>query len=343
MKILVVDDDETSRLLVRRRVERLGHECQSCIDGEKAWELCQQENFDVVISDWTMPNLDGLQLCQLIRSQSHEHYTYFIILSAHGQQSDIIEGMRAGADDYLVKPVGKEAIEARLISAERVTTLHRSLAAQKQELARLNQVFYESARTDALTQVGNRLRLLEDLEETVARVARYNHRYSLVLFDVDYFKFYNDTYGHLKGDDVLRRVAQVLRSVKRSGDGAYRYGGEEFLLILPEQSVEQAQVAVERVRQGVESLGVAHIKSPWGHVTLSAGIALLGEGGYSTTEACLKAADAALYESKQNGRNAWRVAAPPAASENDKIDTKIEQKPTEKVGNPDEHAANLVQ
>jgi len=173
----------------------------------------------------------------------------------------------------------------------------------------LNHELFEQGRRDPLTQLGNRLRLMEDLVLIVGQAERYEKRYCAVMCDVDGFKSYNDFYGHLAGDEVLRSVAQTLIASCRDGDAAYRYGGEEFLLILPEQSEAKAAIAAERFRKSIETLALPHqTKSPPGVVTISAGVATLEPCDYKAAHLWLKRADEALYRAKQDGRNCVRVA-----------------------------------
>jgi diguanylate cyclase (GGDEF)-like protein len=183
-----------------------------------------------------------------------------------------------------------------------VTELHRRLAVQNEELEALNRMLFEQSRQDPLTSLGNRLRLREDLQVLQSRAERYGHSYAAVLCDVDFFKAYNDRYGHLAGDDVLWRVAATLSSGLRTGDTAYRFGGEEFLLVLPEQDAEAAAAITERLRQAVEDLGIPHADGlPLGVVTVSAGVAVSAEAGDG--DGLLRAADRALYAAKETGRN----------------------------------------
>ena len=306
MKILVAEDDAVSRTILRRAVEKLGHECLVAEDGRKAWELyCAAPNVDVVISDWMMPEVDGLELCRKIRDEERgdgRGYTYFVFLTALGDREHLLQGLAAGADDYLSKPLDRDELGMRLTSARRVTELHRRLAFQNGELEKLNWMLFEQSREDPLTSLGNRLRLQEDVGGLQGRAERYGHSYAVVLCDVDNFKAYNDRYGHLAGDDVLRRVAETISASLRDGDTAYRYGGEEFLIVLPEQDVEAAAAIADRLRRAVQDLGMPHeANDPPGVVTMSAGVAAL----YRTADSddLLKRADAALYASKEAGRN----------------------------------------
>jgi two-component system, cell cycle response regulator len=309
LKILIAEDDAVSRMILRRSVERFGHECLVAGDGEEAWELYRENSeVDVIISDWMMPGMDGLELCRTVRGEVRDGYTYFIFLTALGDKEHLLIGLEAGADDYLSKPLDRDELQVRLISAYRVTQLHRRLAIQNEELERLNGRLFEQSRNDPLTHLGNRLRLNEDLDVLQARAQRYGHSYSVALCDVDSFKAYNDHYGHLAGDEVLKRVAEAIAHQRRSGDTAYRYGGEEFLVILPEQTLEEATGAADRLRKAVEELRIPHeANEPPGIVTLSVGVAAISTGQHTDADELLKQADAALYRAKNAGRN--RVAS----------------------------------
>jgi diguanylate cyclase (GGDEF)-like protein len=182
-------------------------------------------------------------------------------------------------------------------------TLYRELETRKAELEALSSQYYEQARQDPLTRLGNRLRLREDLEILDARAERYDHRYSVILCDVDHFKLYNDRYGHQAGDEVLRAVARALQGNARTGDTAYRYGGEEFLVVLPQQDLDAAVAAANRLRRVIEDLALPHEANPAGVVTVSMGVAAADLGERQRAESLLGEADTALYEAKQSGRN----------------------------------------
>jgi diguanylate cyclase (GGDEF)-like protein len=309
LRILIAEDDAVSRTILHRAVEKFGHECLAAEDGERAWEIYRETSgVDAIISDWMMPGMDGLELCSKVRGEERNGYTYFIFLTALGDRNHLHMGLEAGADDYLSKPLDRDELQVRLISARRVTELHRRLAFQNGELEVLNRKLFEQSREDPLTRLGNRLRLREEFEALRGRVERYGHNYSAVLCDVDYFKLYNDHYGHLAGDEVLQKVAEIIADHCRSGDTAYRYGGEEFLIILPEQSQESATAIADRLRRAVEDMRIPHeANDPPGIVTISAGIATLSAGANKSADVLLGEADAALYHAKQSGRN--RVAS----------------------------------
>src|SRR5260370_29252466 len=262
MRILIAEDHDATRLVCGGGGRLVGHDCVAASDGEEAWQLFQKVDVDAVISDRMMPGTDGIELCRRIRANGRATYTYFIFLTGFDEKSEVIHGMEAGADDYLIKPLDADELKNRLLVAARVTSIHRELARQSVELERLNHQLFEQSRADPLTKLGNRLRLREDLELIRARVQRYGHTYCAVMCDVDGFKAYNDSNGHLAGDDVLCAVARALISTSREGDQAYRYGGEEFLVLLPEQSLDTGLPAGELYRQSPETMALPHLHRP---------------------------------------------------------------------------------
>jgi diguanylate cyclase (GGDEF)-like protein len=314
MKILIADDSATPRQMLRRELEKLGHECVVAEDGNEAWTLFQSVGADVVISDWMMPGMDGDEFCRRVRSHPSAPYVYFILLTSLEGRKHVLEGMRAGADDYLTKPFDNDELATRLIAAERVAGLHRRLATQQAELERLNAGLFEDSRCDPLTGLGNRRRQDEDLETMVSRAQRYGHALCVALFDIDNFKRYNDTSGHLEGDAILRSVAATLARQSRGGDSLYRYGGEELLVVFPEQTLESAAIGAERMRKAVEELAIPHPgRPPDGVVTVSAGVARFEPELKDDVERLLARADAALYEAKESGRNRVVVRGPTGA------------------------------
>lgn len=316
MKILIVDDSPTPRLLLRRQLEALGHDCMVANDGVKGLELVREVEPDVVISDWMMTEMDGDELCRRVRSDITLGYCYFILLTSLDDRASIVKGLEAGADDHLGKSFDRTELETRLIAAERVTALHRRLAAQHTELERLNAVLREDSRRDHLTGLGNRLRQDEDLAMLASRALRYGQGFCIALFDVDRFKAYNDTAGHPAGDEVLRLVANALVHQCRGGDSVYRYGGEELLVVLPEQDAEGGLSAAERMRAEVESLEIPHpgIGPSPGVVTVSGGVACFAPELDGDVAGLIKRADEALYRAKNGGRNRIEPAAAPAAA-----------------------------
>lgn len=307
MRVLVADDETTTRLVVKAVVQKLGHECLVAPDGDRAWALLQESPIDVLISDWMMPGLDGPELCRRIRTRYNDTYTYIVLATVLSERDDILAGMEAGADDYLIKPLDPFDVQTRLIAAERVTALHRQLTEARAEQQRLNRELAEQARTDPLTQLGNRLRLREDVLGLRGRAQRQDRPFSVAMCDLDCFKVYNDTYGHPAGDVALQQVAAVLAADLRAGDAAYRYGGEEFVVLF-DDDLSAAVKATERLRVAVEALAIPHRGNvPPGFLTISAGVACYTPGTDVDTDAVIEQADRALYAAKQHGRN--RVAA----------------------------------
>jgi diguanylate cyclase (GGDEF)-like protein len=302
LKVLIVDDDDVSRTALARVVASFGHECRCAQDGLEALQMHQAERADVILSDWDMPIMDGLELCRRTRVEPDEQgYTHFIFVTAFDGKERFLRGMEVGADDYQTKPVDLDELQARLVSAGRVVALHRKLAEMNRGLRRDSRASFVLARVDALTGVANRLRLEEDLPQLLAQAKRYGHRYSAVICDVDWFKVYNDHFGHIAGDEALRRVAQSMAGELRCTDQIYRYGGEEFLLVLPQQSLLDAMTVAERVCRAVERQALPTVVGR-GVMTVSAGVAELRRSD-ETARDWLARADAALYRAKAEGRN----------------------------------------
>ena len=302
MRIIIAEDDNVTRLILEAELHQLGHKVLTARDGEGAWALYAASGADVIISDAMMPGVDGFELCRRVRSAQANSYPYFIFLTNLADLSFVRRGMKVGADDYLTKPLDPASLSARLGVASRISDLHRRLARQQAELEALNEALFAQARTDPLTTLANRLCLNEDLPGLRQEVEG-GETYCAIMCDVDHFKLYNDNYGHPAGDTVLRRVAASLKESLRSGDRAYRYGGEEFLVIAQVRSNAEAATIAECFRLAVERLAEPHAKSPFGIVTLSVGTAVATpRAGFDPT-AWLGAADAALYRSKELGRN----------------------------------------
>ena len=240
----------------------------------EAWHAFEQAPTDVLITDWMMPGLAGPELCRRVRQRSDDGYTYVILATSLERHEHVLEGMEAGADDYLTKPIEPFDLQTRLIAAQRVTELHKQVAQFHSELARLNIELGEQARTDPLTRLGNRMRLHEDLSSHQPRAVRTDSWYCLAICDLDSFKHYNDTFGHLAGDGALRRVADVLANASRDTDSVYRYGGEEFVVLLRDTAPDRRLIAMERLRQAVEGLAIPHEHSArFRVVTISSGVA----------------------------------------------------------------------
>ncbi|MBV9120297.1 MAG: diguanylate cyclase [Chloroflexi bacterium] len=311
MRILIADDSPSLCSTLERLAATGGHDCHVATNGSEARAMLEGESgFDLVISEWELPILDGLDLCRFVRDADQgPHYTTFMLLATAEKRGDLLGALRSGVDDYLLKPFHADDFRARLFAAERLRDIRRTLGDQSIELSALNAEIAADSRTDRLTHLPNSRRLQEDLMAMNARVARYGHRYSLGLLDVDLLAQFNDHRGRDAGDQLLKTVASTIAAQCRSGDVAYRYGGEEFVVLMPEQPAEKAAIGVERIRRAVHSLGLPHQHSPHKVVTLSAGVAGAIPGGSGPVEAPIGEADEALYWAKENGRNRTQIYA----------------------------------
>jgi diguanylate cyclase (GGDEF)-like protein len=290
MKLLIAEDQAPSAFYLRHTLEKMGHEITVAPDGEQAWRVLQSENPPLLISDWMMPLLDGPALCRRIRSNSADRYTYIILLTSRDRKEDRLEGLRAGADDFLTKPPDSDELAVRLEIAERILKVHAQLARQNERLVEL-------AAVDELTGTKNRRRFREDLDLLYAQAQRLGAPLSLIMLDLDHFKEYNDTFGHPAGDEVLQRLGSTLRSSLRSHDVVARYGGEEFVVLLPATDEREAMDVAERLRRSIASGAW-----PRRQVTASLGVGTIGPRT-SSASALVEHADRAMYQSKQAGRN----------------------------------------
>jgi two-component system chemotaxis response regulator CheY len=312
MRILIADDDVTSRLELLAIASKLGHQCHAATDGSSAWEVLAREQVDVLLTDWMMPGIEGPELCRRARDElGDDRYIYIVVITVLGHQEKVLDGMGAGADDYLVKPIDPFAVRTRLVAAERVTALHGRLVESQAQLKRANRELLSLSLTDTLTGLGNRRRMEEDLTRTHARAIRVGRSYGMMLLDIDHFKLYNDHYGHLAGDEALRQLAVCLAEAVREDESIYRYGGEEFLVLMPDCSVGDAALAGERIRRAVSEMAVPHDSCPMQPpvVTLSGGISCWSPGSTLTVPDLLHRADDALFEAKSAGRNRVQMAA----------------------------------
>jgi diguanylate cyclase (GGDEF)-like protein len=298
------------RRVLQRSVERGGHTCLAAGDGIEALEVFDSFRPDVIISDWEMPRMDGPELCRRVRERASEVYPYFIFLTSLDQREHILTAMGAGADDYLEKPFDPHALDAALVAASRVTDLHSRLRAQRVDLERLNERLHGDARRDPLTGLGNRLLMREDLAARLEAPGEAGA--SIAMCDIDFFKRLNDRDGHLAGDDVLTAVAATIHGAVRGGDSVYRFGGEEFLVLLPNADLHAAIGAVERIQEALARKAIAHPDSDVSPlVTISSGVAYTVPGGTEPIQEWVHRADEALYAAKAAGRNRiGRSAAP---------------------------------
>jgi diguanylate cyclase (GGDEF)-like protein len=307
MKVLVVEDGRTTRMMLRSAVERFGHECLTAADGVEAWELFRSQGADVIISDWLMPGMEGPELCRLVRANPGP-YTYFVLLTAFGDRTHALEGMQAGADDYLAKTLDVDDLHLRLIAAERVSGLHKRLAEQDARLRALAEV-------DQLTQLANRHRSTELLTHLLALARRQRMPLSLVVADVDHFKQVNDRYGHATGDEVLKRLASILRHSFRDEDVVARWGGEEFIIGMYAMTSGDGVTRLHRVLDDVRREVFVGPDGEQFEVTFSAGVAEFPTHGNDLLS-LYRSADDALYVAKDAGRaRVFAAQTPPALAD----------------------------
>lgn len=315
--ILVADDDRATLLLLARYLESAGYRVLTASNGAEAMRVLLAEGPQIVLADWVMPEMDGIELCRAIREHEGAGFVYTIILTALNDEDRLVTAFDAGADDFLVKPLNRKELLARVRAGDRIVRLERDLAARTREmhlqnaqLAIVNDKLNTMAITDELTGLFNRRAAMDRLREVWAGAVRHGQPLACISLDIDHFKSINDTHGHDFGDLVLRDVARVLRDATRLGESCCRVGGEEFLIICPTTTAEMGGRAGERLRLAVEKHQIRKLDKTL-NVTVSLGVA----ERTPTMEAIddmLKQADDALYIAKRSGRNRVHVAGTPA-------------------------------
>jgi two-component system, cell cycle response regulator len=302
-RILVAEDDLVSRRLLERFLVKWGFEVVLASNGNDAWQVLQKEDSPrIAVLDWMMPELEGIQVCQMVRKLTGRPYVYILLLSARSQKQDVLEGLKAGADDYLTKPFDTEELQARLYVGKRIIELQDNLIAARETLR-------FQATHDALTHLANRGEIFEVLRREMARQKREKNPLGIALADVDHFKSINDTYGHAAGDAVLQEAARRMTASVRPYDTVGRYGGEEFLIIVPSSDELGTAALAERIRAAISSQPM-EAATTLADVTMSLGVASSAGQHPADAEALLRAADAALYRAKERGRNRVELATP---------------------------------
>lgn len=308
LRVLVVEDDRSMRVLLEAMLKSAGHEVTVARNGAEAMRLFDQVRPQLVITDWRMPEMGGIELCSKLRESAERRNVYVTILTSQESVDRLVEAFEAGADDYLVKPLTQKIFFARLRAAQRVVQLQEELAFDREQLVRFSRELAESnerlqrlALTDALTELPNRRFARERLEQEWALFQRGERALSCMMVDIDHFKSINDEFGHQTGDDALKFVADTLRQSARTQDVVCRYGGEEFVVICPDTDIEAARQCAERLRLNVAA---QPLKSQAGniHLTVSIGVAEKKEG-IDSIEDLLIRADERLYAAKEAGRN----------------------------------------
>lgn len=298
-QILIAEDDSVARTMLELYLEQEGYNFVSVPNGEEALKQYNSNYFPIVITDWLMPKMDGIELCRSIRNQTNDRYTFIIMLTSKNSPESLLEGLESGADDYIIKPINPIELRLRLKGCRRILDLESSL---KQSLTEIRDISLH----DPLTGAFNRAYLDKQLEHEINRAYRYNHKLSLIMCDLDHFKLVNDTYGHQTGDIVLKRcVENITHSIRHQIDWVARYGGEEFIIALPETDAEGCVTVAERMRERIsfspngEELSILNISASFGTVTLTP-----DENAVRVSVADLiQRADICLYQAKQSGRN----------------------------------------
>ena len=289
--ILIVDDEHIVRDVIHEYIQNAGYASQTVSSAEEALDLLKMNDFQVVITDIMLPAMGGLELTEIIKKKNGVDV---IVITGYSNEYTYEEAINVGASDFVIKPVRLEELLLRLkrVLKERQLT---------EERTRMMQKLQKLAITDGLTKLYNSRSFYTQLELEVDRFNRYKHPLSLLLLDIDHFKDYNDTYGHLEGDKVLVRFSQIIKSCLRTNDSAYRYGGEEFTVILPETGGEEAKTVAQRIRKTLEAEKFEPLPGSLVKITISIGVTQ-----YHPKEelsAFIQRADKAMYLSKENGRN----------------------------------------
>jgi two-component system cell cycle response regulator len=297
MKVLIADGDSAVRESLSGLLAEWGYEAVATEHGAEATALLQSDQCPrLAILDWTPAGIDGVEICRQVRGSSRSHYIYILLLTARTESQDIVMGMEAGADDYITKPFNPAELRARLWAGRRILQL-------QEQLVRAREALREQATRDGLTGLWNRITILEILDRELSRASREHGSVSVVMADLDYFKQINDLCGHIAGDTVLRQAAQRMHANVRQYDSIGRYGGEEFLIVLPGCDLRGGMAQAERMRA---ALAAAEFALPPGapRVSCSVGVASATDvAGAVDAHRLVREADAALYLAKRNGRN----------------------------------------
>jgi two-component system cell cycle response regulator len=293
--ILVAEDSAFYRRIISDHLTGWGFDCECAKDGKEAWELLTKPNAPrLALLDWVLPGIDGIELCQRLRCGAQNRpYTYTILLTGKNRREEMLEAMDAGADDFLAKPFDPLELKARLSVGERIVELQRKLVSA-------NRALHFAASHDFLTRVWNRAEIVAFLQRELSRSRRDATSVGIVLVDVDHFKKVNDKFGHEMGDNVLQEISKRLAATLREYDGVGRYGGEEFLLVLPGCDLDTTVRRADQIRRTISAKPICTAQGEM-VVTVSMGVTLAESS--IDMQVILRRADAALYQAKRNGRD----------------------------------------
>lgn len=301
-RVLVVDDNPDNLEILRARLESRGYAVRTAENGELALRLVHEDPPELVLCDVMMPGISGLEVSQRIKSDASLPFTPVILVTALGDTEHVVKGLNTGADDYIAKPYKFDELEARVRAMLRVKRLQDELDRKNRELEALNKRLRKLSITDGLTELFNHRHVHELLRDEFERSRRTGEPLAVTMIDLDRFKAVNDSYGHPTGDVVLYETARILRDTAREIDMSGRYGGEEFIVILPNTDEAEAARFAERVRAAVAGHEYRD-EATVIRMTCSSGVASYPDAGAETPEQLLKRADDALYVAKESGRN----------------------------------------
>ncbi|MCC6535495.1 MAG: diguanylate cyclase [Burkholderiales bacterium] len=317
LRVLVIDDDRSIVLLLDKLLTQAGYRVFMAHDGKEGLLRALECRPHLVVSDWLMPEMDGLQFCRALRNAKFGRGVYLVLLTGLEDEARLLEAFEAGVDDYVLKPVNPRMLLARLRAGERVVNLQSEVETDREEIRRFaaelatsNRRLQEAALLDSLTGIPNRRYAMDRIQQEWSAAERSARPLACMLIDVDHFKPINDTYGHDVGDMVLQRVAEVLKHTARAQDVICRIGGEEFLVVCPDTDAAAAAPCAERLRHAVGGLRI-QIGNVCLHVTISVGVAAM-DGSMRGPDSMIKASDQAVYAAKQAGRNRTCVYRPRA-------------------------------
>jgi len=302
LKVLLADDSPVFRNMLQKMLLEWGCDVITVTDGQQAWDILRQENGPrMALLDWMMPGMEGAEVCRQVRANIHDRYVYIVLLSVRSDLEDVVEGIESGADDYIVKPFQVDELRARLRAGRRVLDLQEQLVEAREALR-------EQATRDGLTGLWNRTAIFDILQNELARSGRSGEPLIVLMADLDGFKPVNDHFGHMAGDAVLRQVAGRMRGSVRRYDAVGRYGGEEFLMVLPGCELPGGLILAERIRDAIGTecfqAGDTEIR-----LTCSLGLACAIPPAMPQADDLVREADAALYRAKRQGRNRVEAAA----------------------------------
>ena len=296
MRVLAAEDNPVFQSMLRAVLAKWGYQAILVPDGQEAWRMLDCDDPPrLAILDWMMPGMDGVEVCRRVRQSTREPYIYIVLLTARTESQDLVEGFEAGADDYLTKPLIANELRARLRSGRRILDLQAELVAAREALR-------VQAMHDSLTGLLNRGSVLDCLTQELSRCSRECGPVAVIMTDLDHFKKINDTRGHQAGDEVLRESGQRMQSAIRAYDSVGRYGGEEFLIVLPGCDGDGAMSQAERIREAISGEAF-HYNGQAFHATCSLGVAWRDSASLGDSSSLIREADLALYRAKAAGRN----------------------------------------